>query len=94
MFRPQHLRLEIYIDYKDFHSDRLLDTDVKEEPSFYKKTKTCDNESFFHPVEVTNVLRKHLIELGVPQRYKQKHKRNWNNLVCVKINNFPKSVNF
>ena len=70
MFRPRDLRLEIYIDYNDFHSDRLLDTDVKEEHSFYKKTKTCDNESFSHPVEVTNVLRKHLIELGVPQRYK------------------------
>ena len=33
-------------------------------------------------------------ELCVSQRYKQKLERNWNNSFCIKVDNFPKSVDF
>ena len=39
----------------DFHSDGLLDTDVREVPSFQKKKKACDKEIFSHPVEVVDI---------------------------------------
>ena len=32
-----------------FNSDRLLDTDVREVPSFQKKTKACGKEIIFPP---------------------------------------------
>ena len=35
-----------------------------------------------------------IFELCVSQRYVQKLERNWNNSVCTKVENFPKSVNF
>ena len=37
----------------DFHSDGLLDPDVRKVRSFYKTTKACAKELFSHPVETT-----------------------------------------
>ena len=33
-------------------------------------------------------------ELHISQRHEQKLEGNWNNLVCIKVDNIPKSVNF
>ena len=50
---------------------------------------------FSHLVKVIrSITSETIFESCVSQRYKQKHERNCNNLVCTKIDNFTKSVNF
>ena len=72
--------IEVYINRvsittQKFHSDGLLDTDVREVPSFSKKTKRQGN--FFPPVEVAGSMYLEIFfELYVSQRFLQSLERN------------------
>ena len=57
---------------------------------FRKRQKHVARKFFPHPVEINGLF----FESCVFQRYKQKFERNWNNSVCIEVDNFPKSVNF
>ena len=86
-----------YIRYCDtnFHSDGLLDNDVRETPLFQKKKKTFDKDIFSHPIEVTGSMQ---FENNFPImcliKISTRTKKNWNISGRIKVDNFRESVSF
>ena len=79
----------IYI-YSDFHNGRLVDTNVREVTSFWKRPNHVTRNPY---VEVTPCTSEFFFELCVSPRYVQKFVKNWNNSTCIKVDSFCKSVN-
>ena len=62
---------------------------------FRSRKRHVARKFFSHPVEVTGFMYlTNIFELCISQRYKQKLERIWNNSLCIKVDNFPKSANF